>query len=92
MDRFKARLLASDFFQSYGEDYEKTFSHVANMTSVRVLISLAATQGWKLWELDVKNAFLYGDLDKDIYMEQQLSYTLKAHPGHVCKLKEALYG
>lgn len=62
------------------------------MTYVRIVISLAATQGWKLWQLDVKNAFLYGDLDKDIYMEQPLSYTLKAHPGHVCKLKKALYG
>ncbi|CAM8959925.1 unnamed protein product [Rhodiola kirilowii] len=92
VDRFKARLVARGFSQSYGEDYEETFSSVAKMTSVRVVLSLASSQNWKLWQLDVKNAFLYGDLDKDIYMEQPLGYISKSHPGYVCKLKKAIYG
>ncbi|KAM1031938.1 hypothetical protein ACFX2I_035575 [Malus domestica] len=92
IDRFKARLVARGFSQSYGDDYEETFSPVAKMTSVRVVISLAACQGWKLWQLDVKNAFLYGDLDKDIYMQQPAGYVSQTNPGYVCKLKKALYG
>lgn len=91
-------MVTHGFSQSYGEVYEETFSLVAKMTFVCVVPSictvlyLAASQGWKLWQLDVKNAFLYGDLDKDIYMEQPASYTSKAHPNFVCKLKKALYG
>ncbi|KAL3510913.1 hypothetical protein ACH5RR_030314 [Cinchona calisaya] len=65
-DRFKARLVARGFSQKYGEDYDETFSPVAKMISVRVIISLAASQGWKPWQLDVKNAFLYDELHKDI--------------------------
>lgn len=87
IDRFKARLVARGFSQKYGEDFEETFSPVAKMTSVQILISLAASQGWKLWQLDVKNAFLYGELDKHIYMEQPLGYISKTHPDFVCKLK-----
>jgi hypothetical protein len=92
VDRYKARLVARGFSQKYGEDYDETFSLVAKMTSVRVVISLAAHHEWKLWQLDVKNAFLYGEIDKDIYMEQPDGYISQAHPKHVCKLKKALYG
>lgn len=69
VDRYKARLVARRFSQKYGEDYDETFSPVAKMISVRVVISLAAHHEWELWQLDVKNAFLYGEIDKDIYME-----------------------
>jgi hypothetical protein len=92
VDRYKARLVACGFSQKYGEDYDETFSLVAKMTSVRVVISLVAHHEWKLWQLDVKNAFLYGEIDKDIYMEQPYGYISQAHPEHVCKLKKALYG
>jgi hypothetical protein len=92
VERYKARLVARGFSQRYGEDYEETFSPVAKMTSVRVVISMAASLGWKLWQLDVKNAFLYGELDKDIYMEQPVGYISKVRPDYVCKLKKALYG
>lgn len=92
IDRYKARLVARGFSQVYGEDYEETFSPVAKMTSVRVVISLAASLGWKLCQLDVKNAFLYGEIDKEIYMEQPLGYISPTHPDYVCKLKKALYG
>ncbi|GKV52289.1 hypothetical protein SLEP1_g58877 [Rubroshorea leprosula] len=92
IDRYKARLVARGFSQKYGEDYEETFSLVAKMTSVRIVLALAASQNWKLWQLDVKNAFLYGELDKDIYMQQPPGYVANSHPDFVCKLKKALYG
>ncbi|GKV36582.1 hypothetical protein SLEP1_g44695 [Rubroshorea leprosula] len=92
IDRYKARLVAHGFSQKYGEDYEETFSPVAKMTSVCTILALVASQNWKLWQLDVKNAFLYGELDKDIYMEQPPGYVANSHPDFVCKLKKALYG
>jgi len=92
VDRYKARLVARKFSQKYGEDYDETFSSVAKMISVRVVISLAAHHEWELWQLDVKNAFLYDEIDKDIYMEQRDGYVSQVHPEYVCKLKNALYG
>jgi len=62
------------------------------MISLRVVLAMAASYGWKLWQLDVKNAFLYGELDKDIYMEQPPGYVSNLHLDYVCKLKKTLYG
>ncbi|KAK8926585.1 hypothetical protein KSP39_PZI019006 [Platanthera zijinensis] len=62
------------------------------MTSVRMVIALAACQGWRMWQLDVKNAFLYGEIDKDIFMDQPLGFVSEVHPDYVCKLRKALYG
>lgn len=90
--RHKARLVARGFSQQYGLDYEDTFSPVAKMVTVRTIISLAANKGWPLLQFDVKNAFLYGELDRDIYMEQPLGFVSEKFPKHVCRLKKALYG
>ena len=65
---------------------------MAKITTVRVLLALAACKSWKLWQMDVKNAFLHGELDKDIKMEQLRGFESKIHPEYVCKLKKALYG
>lgn len=92
IDRYKARLVARGFSQQYGLDYEETFSPVAKMVTIRTIISLAAYKGWKLWQLDVKIAFLYGELDRDIFMEQPHGFISKEFPNHVCRLKKALYG
>ncbi|KAM7479031.1 hypothetical protein LguiA_027244 [Lonicera macranthoides] len=92
VERYKARLVARGFSQQYGLDYEETFSPVAKMVTVRTIISLAAYKGWNLWQLDVKNAFLYGELDRDIFMEQPQGFVSKEFPNHVCRLKKALYG
>lgn len=92
IDRYKERLVARGFSQKYGEDYDETFSPVAKMTTVRSFLTLAASFRWKLWQLDVKNAFLYGELDKEIFMEQPPGFESQEYPNHVCKLKKALYG
>ena len=77
---------------SMGLDYEETFSPVVKITTVRVLLILAARKYSKLWHIDVKKGFLHGELDKDIYVEQPRGLESKIHPEYVCKLKKAIYG
>jgi hypothetical protein len=64
IERYKARLVARGFQQSYGRDYEETFAPVAHMTTVRTLIAIAVIRSWTISQMDVKNAFLHGDLKR----------------------------
>src|SRR5687767_6048015 len=64
VERYKATLVARGYSQTYGIDYDETFAPVAKMNTIRILISCVANFGWLLYQLDVKNAFLHGDLQE----------------------------
>lgn len=91
IERYKACLVARGSLQQYGVEYDETFSPIAKITTGQVLIMLATNKFWKLWQMDVKNAFLPGEIDRDIYMEQLEGFENKVHPTYVFKLKKALY-
>ena len=90
MDRYKARLVALGSKKEYGVDYEETFAPVAKMTTVRTILAIAASQSWRLNQMDVKNAFLHGDLREEIYIKLPSGMTTSS-PHDVCKLKHSLY-
>jgi hypothetical protein len=92
VERFKARLVAKGFTQTYGVDYQERFAPVAKMNSIRVILYCAANLGWDIRQLDVKNAFLHGDLEEEVYMEIPPGFSCPKAEGKVCKLKKALYG
>ncbi|GJW84497.1 putative RNA-directed DNA polymerase [Tanacetum coccineum] len=87
-----ARLVAKGFTQNYGVDYEETFSPVADIKAIRILIAIAAYYDYEIWQMDVKTAFLNGRLNKDVYMVQPEGFVNLKHPGRVCKLQRSIYG
>jgi transposase InsO family protein len=88
----KARLVAKGYAQQPGIDYEETFSPVARHDTIRALISLAAQKMWKLYQLDVKSAFLNGELKEEVYVEQPQGFEIEGQEEKVYRLKKALYG
>ncbi|BBN68204.1 transposable element gene [Prunus dulcis] len=90
--RFKARLVVKGFSQKKGINFEYIFSPVVKMSSIRVVLGLAASLNLKIKQLDVKTAFLHGDLEEEIYMEQPEGFKVKGKKDLVCRLKKSLYG
>ena len=91
VEKCKARFVARGFSQKEGIDYDETFAPVARYSSIRVIISLASVMGWKLHQMDVKTAFLNGEIE-EVYIEQPEGFVLHGKESHVCKLKKAHMG
>ncbi|GJX67752.1 retrotransposon protein, putative, ty1-copia subclass [Tanacetum coccineum] len=89
---YKARLVAKGYTQTPGIDYEETFSPVADIRAIRILIAIAAYYDYEIWQMDVKTAFLNGYLNEEVYMEQPEGFVNPKYPNRVCKLKRSIYG
>ena len=90
--RNKARLVAKGYNQEEGSDYGETFALVARLEVVWLLLAFACMSAFKLFQMDVKSAFLNGIINEEVYVEQPPGFEDHQHPNHVCKLKKALYG
>ena len=90
--KFKARLLVKGYSQRKGIDYAELFSPVVKLTSIRILLNVVASENLHLEQMDVKTAFLHGDLDKEIYMQQPEGFVVPGKEYMVCKLTKSLYG
>jgi hypothetical protein len=92
VERYKARLVARGFTQTYGVDYNKTFALVTKFTSIHCILALAALEDMEIHQMDVKIAFLNGELEEEIYMEQPQGIVHQGGEHLVCKLQKSLYG
>lgn len=90
--KHKARLVAKGYVQEPGIDYDEVFAPVARMETVRLIIAIAANHGWDLHHLDVKTAFLHGDLKEEIYVAQPDGFVKVGEEHKVLKLLKSLYG
>jgi len=89
IERYKARLVIKGYSQQYGMDSKETFVHITKITTIHTLIVVASVFQWNISQLDVKNAFLNGDLQKEFYTVPLLGVSHDSR--YVCKLKKALY-
>lgn len=91
IERHKYRLVVNGKSQVEGEDYKEIFAPFVKMTTVRSLLRLAAANKWEVYQMDVHNAFLHGDLEEEVYMKLPPGFR-HTHPNKVCKLRKSLYG
>jgi hypothetical protein len=92
VERYKTWLVAKGYTQTCGINYHETFALVAKINTIRVLLSLATNLDWPLQQFDVKNTFLHGELEEEVYMDLLPGFTTASDVGKVCKLNKCLYG
>lgn len=90
LDRHKVRLVALGNKQEFGIDYEETFAPVAKLTTVRLILAIAASQSWPLYQMDVKNSFLHGDLKEEVYTRVPQGVSSQSSTS-MCQLRRSLY-
>ncbi|KAK2403095.1 putative mitochondrial protein [Trifolium repens] len=90
--RNKAQLVAQGYNQEEGIDYEETYAPVARLEAIRLLLAYACNMNFKLYQMDVKSAFLNGYINEEVYVKQPPGFENHEHPDYVFKLKRALYG
>ena len=88
--KYKAQLVEKGYSPVHGMDYNDTFSHVARMNSIRIVLAIAASKRWEVHHMDVKSSFLHGDLEEEIYMRHPKGYTKDS--SLVYKLRKFMYG
>lgn len=92
IERRKVQLVAIEFLQQSGVDFEETSSPVGKATIIICVLTLAVSHHWPIRQYDVQNVFLHGPLTKTVFMAQPLGFTHSQFPSHVCKLHKAIYG
>jgi hypothetical protein len=90
--KHKARLVAKVYVQKEEIDFEEVFAPVATLDSVRLLLALATQEGWKVHHMDVKSAFLNGELREEVYVSQPPGFAVKGQEHKVYKVNKAIYG
>ena len=92
LTKYKARLVVKEYRQKEGLDYFDTYSPVTRITSIRILIALAAAHDLKIHQMDVKTTFLNGELEEEVYMEQPKGFMIPDKEKKVYRLVKSLYG
>jgi hypothetical protein len=92
IDKYKTRLVAKSYTQKEGEYFFDTYSSVARLTTICVLLSLTVSHGLLIHQMDIKTTFLNGELEEEIYMTQSDGFVVKGQEDNVCKLQKSLYG
>jgi histone deacetylase 1/2 len=92
LDRYKACWVLRGFSQEHDIEFDETFSPVVKPSTIRIILSIALSCNWKIWQLDIKNMFLHGKLSEVVFCQQPTGFVDSAHPDHVCRLNRALYG
>lgn len=92
LNKLKARLVAKGFNQEEGVDFTETYSPVVRTSTIRIVLAVATSKSWSVTQLDVKNAFLHGDLQEEVFMIQPPGFEDASKPHHACSLRKALYG
>ena len=90
--RNKDRLVVQGYTQIEGIDFEKTFAPVARLEAIRITLTFASYKNFKLFQMDVKSAFLNGFIEEEVYVEQLPGFVDPIHPNFIFKLDKALYG